>query len=339
MLWRHRRTERNDMGIRRILSGAGGGLVVVGLAAVAAACTPTTVQAVVANGTLTVAGTDNADAIALRLKAGSPGTIQVDAGDDGTAEFEFDRGTFDKIHVVANGGNDLIRIDQVNGAFADETATLDGGAGDDIIQGGDGAETLLGGDSRDTIDGNKGNDQADLGADDDSFRWDPGDNSDTIEGRDGSDTLVFNGANVDEVFSLDADGNRAIFTRNVGNVRMDMDGVETLDLAMLSGFDNFNADDFLGNTDMRQANVDMSAPGGGPDVERERANLTDTSTTHFDVTATGGRIDVRGTALATSVTGSKIPDSLQLGVPGAEGSVDIDPAVDALITTLVNVHV
>jgi hypothetical protein len=327
------------MSIRRILRGAGGGLAVAGLAAVAAACTPTTVQATVADGTLAVAGTANGDAIALRLKAGAPGTIQVDAGDDGTAEFEFDRGSFDKIHVAGNGGNDLIAIDQVNGAFADEATTLDGGAGDDIVLGGDGADTLLGGAGRDTIDGNKGADQVDLGADDDSFRWDPGDASDVIEGRDGSDTLVFNGADVDEVFTLDAQGQRAIFTRNVGNVRMDMDGVETLDLAMLSGFDNFNADDFLGNTDLRQANVDMSAAAGGPDAESDSVNLIDTSTTHVTATATDGRIDVNGTALATSITGSKIPDSLQLGVPGAEGSVDIDPAVDALIVTLVNVHV
>jgi RTX calcium-binding nonapeptide repeat (4 copies) len=325
------------MSIRRILSGAGGGLAVVGLAAVAVACTPTTVQAVVADGTLTVAGTDNADAITLRLKAGAPGTLQVDAGDDGTAEFEFDRGRFDKIRVVANGGNDLIRVDQVNGAFADEAATLDGGDGDDIIQGGDGADTLLGGAGRDSIDGNKGADKADLGADDDSFRWDPGDASDVIEGRDGSDTLVFNGADVDEVFTLDADGHRAIFTRNVGNVRMDMDGVETLNLAMLRGFDNFNADDFLGNTAMRKANVDMSAPAGGPDAESDSVNLIDTSAGHITATATVGRIDVRGTALATSITGSKIPDSLQIGAEGAD--IDIDPAVDALITTLINVHV
>jgi hypothetical protein len=80
-----------------------------------------------ANGTLTVAGTINSDAIALRLKAGAPNIVQVDAGDDGAAEFEFDRAAFTQIQVLADAGNDVIRIDQVNGAFGDETTTLDGG--------------------------------------------------------------------------------------------------------------------------------------------------------------------------------------------------------------------
>jgi RTX calcium-binding nonapeptide repeat (4 copies) len=326
------------MSILRMLGGSG--LAVVGLAAVAAACTPTTVQAVVADGTLTVAGTANGDAIALRLKPGTPGTIQVDAGDDGTAEFSFDRGSFDKIHVVANGGNDRIRIDQVNGAFTDETATLDGGAGDDVVLGGDGAESLLGGAGRDSLDGNKGADQADLGTDDDSFVWDPGDGSDVVEGRDGSDTLVFNGANVDESFSLAAEGQRAIFTRNVGNIRMDMDGVETLNLTMLDGFDNFSVGNFVENTAMSRANVDMSTPAGGPDAQTDSVNLAgSTDVDHITATATGGRIDVQGVAVATSITGSKIPDQLQLTAEGPGDTIVVDPAVDALISTLINVHV
>jgi hypothetical protein len=322
----------------RMLGGTGGVLLAAGLAV--AACTPTVVQASVVDGTLVVTGTANGDAIALRLKPGVPGTIQVDAGDNGSAEFEFDRATFDKIHVVTGDGNDLIRIDQVNGAFADEAATLEGDNGDDVIVGGDGNETLLGGAGRDSLDGNKGADQADLGTEDDSFTWDPGDGSDVVEGRDGSDTLVFNGANVDESFSLDADGQRAILTRNVGSVRMDLDGVETLNLAMLAGFDNFNVGDNLANTAMSRANVDMSAQAGGPDAETDSVNLVGTGNVdHITATATGGRIDVTGVAVATSITGSKIPDQLQLTAEGDGDTIVVDPAVDALITTLINVHV
>ena len=43
------------------------------------------------NGSLSVQGTGGNDRLALRLKAGDPGTLQVDAGDDGSAEFEFPR--------------------------------------------------------------------------------------------------------------------------------------------------------------------------------------------------------------------------------------------------------
>ena len=43
------------------------------------------------NGLLTVEGTNAADRIALRLQAGQPGILQVDFGDDGSAEFSFER--------------------------------------------------------------------------------------------------------------------------------------------------------------------------------------------------------------------------------------------------------
>ncbi len=328
------------MNIKRLLGGAGGGVLVVGLAAFSAACTPATVQATVANGILTVTGTAESETIALRLKAGAPNTVQVDVGDDGTAEFEFDRTTFGQIQVLAGDGNDQIKIDQVNGSFADETTTLDGGPGDDSIVGGDGNETLLGDAGNDRIDGNRGADQSDLGAGNDSFRWDPGDGSDVIEGRAGSDTLVFNGADVDENMFLDANGQRAVLVRNVGNVRMDMDGVETLNLAMLGGFDNLSVGDNMANTAMNRANVDMSAAGGGSDGKTDSVNLVGTGNAdHVTVGATGTRIDVAGLPVATSITGSAIPDQLQIAAEGPDDTIAVDPAVNALITLLINPHV
>ena len=328
------------MNLKRILGSAGGGVLTVGLAAFSAACTPATVQATVANGTLTVTGTLGSDAIALRLKAGAPNTIQVDAGDDGVAEFEFDRSTFGQIQVRADGGNDVIRIDQVNGAFADEATTLDGGTGNDTIVGGDGNESLVGNAGNDSIDGNRGADQADLGSEDDSFRWDPGDGSDVVEGREGTDALVFNGANVDESFTLSAEGQRAILTRTVGTIRMDMDGVETLNLTMLDGFDNFNVGDFMFNTALNKANVDMSGPAGGPDAQTDSVNLVGTpDVDHITATATGTRIDVAGVPVATSITGSQIPDLLQIAAEGPGDTIVVDPAVDALISMLINIHV
>jgi Ca2+-binding RTX toxin-like protein len=329
------------MRIMRFLGGVGGGMLVVAVSASgAAAVAPANVQAEVAGGTLTVTGTARGDAIALRLKAGTANTLQVDAGDDGSAEFEFDRTTFGQIKVLAGRGNDLIRIDQVNGLFADEATTLDGGSGDDSIAGGDANESLLGGGGRDSIDGNRGADEADLGSGSDSFIWDPGDGSDVIEGRKGTDTLVFNGANVDESFSLNAEGQRAVFTRNVGTIRMDTGGVERLNLTMLNGFDNFSVGDFLFNTAMNRANVDMSAPGGGSDAQTDSVNLVGTpDVDHITATASGTRIDVAGVPVATSITGSRIPDQLQLTAEGPGDTIVVDPAVDALISTLINVHV
>ena len=43
------------------------------------------------NGLLTVEGTNESDAIALRLQAGQPSVLQVDVGDNGSADFSFQR--------------------------------------------------------------------------------------------------------------------------------------------------------------------------------------------------------------------------------------------------------
>ena len=151
------------------------------------------------HGLLKIRGTRASDAITLRLKAGDPGTLQVDFGDDGSAEFSFARNKIAKIAVDARAGDDLVRIDDSNGAFTDTIpTTIDGGDGNDTIAGGKGSELLLGGDGTDSIDGNGGNDLALLGASDDTFVWDPGDGNDTIEGQNGVDRMLFNGANVPE---------------------------------------------------------------------------------------------------------------------------------------------
>ena len=155
------------------------------------------------HGLLTIRGTRGNDAIALRLQAGRPDILQVDFGDDNSADFAFERADVARILVDARAGDDVARIDESNGIFTDTIpTTIDGGDGNDTLSGGSGAELLLGGNGNDTIDGNRGNDVAFMGAGDDTFVWDPGDNSDTIEGQDGADTLRFNGANVAERFDL-----------------------------------------------------------------------------------------------------------------------------------------
>src|SRR6266516_2416530 len=157
------------------------------------------------HGVLTIEGTEASERIALRLQAGDPGVLQVDVGDDGSANFSFERARVASIAVDALAGDDNVRIDDSNGAFTETIpTTIDGGPGNDTLAGGKGIETLLGGEGNDTIDGKGGNDRALLGAGDDSFVWDPGDGSDTVEGQDGNDTLVFNGANVDERVGLSA---------------------------------------------------------------------------------------------------------------------------------------
>ena len=98
-------------------------------------------------------------------------------------------------------------------------------------------------------------------AGDDTFQWDPGDGSDIVEGQDGFDTMLFNGANVAENFDLSANGNRARFFRNVGNITMDTHDVEAIDVRSLGGADNLTIGDLTG-TGVTQVTTDLTASGG-----------------------------------------------------------------------------
>ena len=147
-----------------------------------------------------------------------PDKIDVDVGDNGSADLVVARNKVNRIRVKGGGGNDQIRIDDANGAFTTTIPTrIDGQGGNDAIRGGVGAERLNGDGGSDTIDGNGGNDVANLGAGDDRFIWDPGDGSDTVEGRKGADTMTFNGSGANENFRVSANGRRTRLTRDVGD--------------------------------------------------------------------------------------------------------------------------
>ena len=134
---------------------------------------------------------------------------------------------------------------------------------------------LLGGDGNDFIDGNQGNDAAFLGAGDDVFQWDPGDGSDTVEGQDGTDTMLFNGANIDEIFDVSANGGRVRFTRNIGNIVMDLNDVERIDLNALGGADTVTVNDLSG-TDLTAG---QRQPGRRARRRRATARPTPSSST------------------------------------------------------------
>src|SRR3989442_592518 len=153
-----------------------------------------TVDARIAGHVLKVKGTKDDDKLALRLNARNANILEVDVGDDGTADFSFDRALFTEIKVNARQGDDLIRVDEANGSIVEPTSIF-GGKGNDTILGGSGIDTIDGGPGDDFIDGNGANGIAFMGESNDTFRGDPGDGSDVVEGQDGSDTLLFNGSN------------------------------------------------------------------------------------------------------------------------------------------------
>jgi len=267
------------------------------------------------NGLLTVTGTNAADRIALRLRAGQPGILEVDFGDDGSAEFSFERGEIAQIVVDAGKGGDAVRIDESNGVFADTilttinggngndrlvggagAGTLIGGNGDDALFGGNGNEKLLGGNGNDTIDGNKGNDVAFMGNGNDTFVWDPGDGSDTIEGQKGKDTLLFNGANIAEKVDLSANGHRLRFVRDIAGITMDTNGVEQVNFNALGGDDVVTVNDLTG-TDVNEFNIDLAGSLGGTTGDGAADSVIVNGTDGDD------RIKVKGDAGGVKVSG------------------------------------
>jgi Ca2+-binding RTX toxin-like protein len=219
------------------------------------------------------------------------------------APFSIDIGTSEKLVLNMNGGADSFSATGNLAALIQ--LTIDGGAGNDTILGSNGADLLLGGDGDDFIDGQQGNDVAFLGAGNDIFQWDPGDGSDTVEGQDGTDTMLFNGSAANEIFEASANGSRVRFTRNVGNIVMDLDDVEAIDLNALGGADTVVIHDLSG-TDVTAINLNLAAVGGAGDGQPDTVIVNGTN--DDDVILAFGDasgVSVLGLAAQINITGAE----------------------------------
>jgi Ca2+-binding RTX toxin-like protein len=207
-------------------------------------------------------------------------------------------GANDRLVVNALGGDDGVNASTLPAGVIQ--LTIDGGAGNDTILGSQGADTLLGGDGNDFIQGNQGNDVVFMGAGDDTFQWNPGDGSDTVEGQDGNDQMLFFGANVKENFDISANGSRARLTRDIGNVTMDLNGLERIELRPLGGADNVVVNDLTG-TDLRQIELALRAQDGGPDGQADSITVNG-SEGDDNITVGGDTGGLRVGGLAAAVT-------------------------------------
>jgi Ca2+-binding RTX toxin-like protein len=211
----------------------------------------------------------------------------------------------DELAVSGRGGNDGI---SATGLAAQAiTLSLDGDAENDTIAGGPGIEALLGGDGNDSLDGNGGNDVAFMGAGDDTFVWDPGDGSDVVEGQTGADRMLFNGANGAEQFDLTANGERLRFFRNLGNITMDTNDVETVDIRALGGADDVTVNDLSG-TDVTTVRSDLAGTPGGNTGDGQPDDVIVKGTNGDDValvTGSNGAANVLGLAAAVQIVNAE----------------------------------
>jgi Ca2+-binding RTX toxin-like protein len=239
-------------------------------------------------------------------------------------------GANDTVAVNGLGGNDTIDASALPANRI--KVALDGGTGNDTLTGSGAADVLLGGDGNDTVVGRQGNDVALLGAGDDTFTWNPGDGNDTIEGQDGRDRLRFNGAPVAESVVFTANGGRVLFTRNVANIVMDLNGLEVVDLAALGGADSVLVGDLSG-TDLAEIALDLAGPNGGGDSAGDQ--ITVNGTNGADVVAVFGEqgtVTVAGVQARVTIRSAEgARDTLRVNALGGDDRVDASSLPAGLI--------
>ncbi len=251
--------------------------------------------------------------------------------------FSLDIGTSERLVVNANGGDDSFLA---SGDLASLIALdVNGGDGNDRISGGNGSDTLTGGAGDDVVDGNQGADFVSLGDGDDTFVWDNGDGSDFVEGEAGEDGLVFNGTALAEKFELSANGPRARLTRDLGNITMDLGGIEQVDTNSLTGADTFTVDDLTG-TEVTGVDVNLAATlkgSGDGSPDQVIVNATEAADT---VTVTGAQPDavtISGLQALVHIFGTDGPaDALTLNALGGNDTVDATGLATGVVSLTVN---
>jgi Ca2+-binding RTX toxin-like protein len=259
-----------------------------------------------------VFGGDGSDMV--HVKGGSDGeTFNVIANGTQVRLGDIDIAETEQLVVSMGGGNDTFTATGNLAALIQ--ITVDGGAGDDTILGSNGADLLLGGDGDDFIDGQQGADVAFMGAGEDTFQWDPGDGSDTVEGQDGFDTLRFNGSNAGEIIDISANGERARLTRNVGNIVMDLNDVERIEVNAAGGADTIVVNDVTG-TDVPQVKVNLAADG-------EADTVVIQGTAGDDTIGGPGPVEVSGNESGDKIVLSGLGGNDTLSDAGMSGGLQV----------------
>ena len=298
-----RQRSRSGRRAGRLLIGALTAAGVTGSVALASGISAeaATIDAVFANGVLTVRGNARANAITITRNAAgrilvNGGAIPVSGGTPTVANTS-------SITVAGRGRNDAITLDEASGALP--RATLSGGPGNDTLIGGSGADRLtgqggtdtllgkggsdllFGGTANDTLTGGDADDQVFGQGGKDRMIWNPGDDTDLNEGGVDVDTVEVNGGNGTEAFTATANGTRVRFDRlDPAPFAIDVGSSENLVLNANGGNDSFSAtgdlatligittDGGAGNDTLLGSNgIDLMLGGDGDDfVDGQQGN-------------------------------------------------------------------
>ncbi len=260
--------------------------------------------------TITVNGTQGPDVFGA---AGDAGGVNV-FGLKNAVDVFFQEQANDRLVLNGQGGDDVINATSLEADGIQLT-----------MNGGLGVDTLIGSEGDDLVNGGDGDDTALMGAGDDTFTWNPGDDNDTLEGQDGFDTMTFNGANIAEQIALSANGGRALFTRDIANVVMDLNDVEGIDFRALGGADTITVNDLSG-TDVTEVNTALASVIGGNLGDGAADNVVVNGTNGDDIAVVAGDasgVSVLGLAARVNITSAEAAnDRLTLHMLDGDDVVD-----------------
>jgi Ca2+-binding RTX toxin-like protein len=287
---------------------------------------------VLGNDDVHLLGTNKADVISI---APSPVTGVRTTVDTFPAPVDVSGGG--RLVVFGLSGADTISA--ANGINALGTSLeLDGGSGNDVITGGDGDDILIGGSGNDLVSGGRGADLLLLGSGSDTAIWQPGDGSDTIEGQQGNDTLDFRASNVSENIDISPNGRRARLFRNVGNVTMDMNGVEQVSVAALGGVDTLVVNDLTG-TDIKGVTLDLEGAAGSGVSDGQLDSIVVNGTPAADkmtIAANSKGVSVARKPGAVRVEHADLTDTLTVNGLAGVDKIQASPNVSSAISLTIN---
>jgi RTX calcium-binding nonapeptide repeat (4 copies) len=286
------------------------------------------VTATVAHRTLTVAGDRHANKIALRVKRRARGTLQVDAGDNRSADFSFNRKLFNRIVLRGGSGNDVLRLDEAGRAFvAAERVSTDGQRGSDRLSltGSPGTDNVgvsaAGARVRVGPAAAAGIERVDLSTGAGADRLSVGDLAGTpvrqlsLDSGDGADRLAVAGSGAPDSFGLARNGPFVHLQHDA--VAIDAIHLEGLDLDARGGADTLALTDLAG-TDVKQLNLAL----GGGDGQADSVFASGSDGADAIAVVGGLGVGITGLAPAVSITGTEPSDSLT--IDGRAGADSID---------------
>src|SRR5262249_17533679 len=146
--------------------------------------------------------------------------------------------------------------------------------------------------------------------------------------------LQFNGSNASENMDLSANGSRLRLFRDVGNVTMDVNGVEQVNVVALGGADTITVND-LSRTDVTGVNIDLASPPGSGIRDGQADTVIVKGTAGNDsvaIAGDAGHADVLGLAARVHITGAEAAnDRLIVNALGGDDVVDASGLTAAAI--------